>query len=52
METRELWDHSAKLISFVNDKGETRVDINMPELTKDWVWRKTPDCYHMPAFSS
>ena len=52
METRELWEHGAKLISFVNDKGETRVDINMPELTKDWGWRKTSDCYHMPAFSS
>ena len=24
----------------------------MPELTKDWGWRKTPDCYHMPAFGS
>ena len=52
METRELWDHRAKLISFVNDGGATRVDINMPELTKDWGWRKTPDCYHMPTFSS
>lgn len=52
METRELWEHSAKLISFVNDWGDTRVEINMPELPKDWDWRKTPDCYHMPAFSS
>lgn len=52
METRELWDHGAKLIAFAYGGGDTRVDINMPELTKDWDWRKTPDCYHMPAFSS
>ena len=52
METRELWDHSAKLISFVNDGGDKWIVINMPELTKDWGWRKIPDCYHMPAFSS
>ena len=52
MQTSELWDHSTKLISFVNEGGDTRVDINMPELTKDWDWRKTPDCYHMPTFTS
>jgi hypothetical protein len=52
MQTRELWKHSAKLISFVHDGGDTRVEITMPELEKDWDWRKTPDCYHMPAFSS
>lgn len=52
MQTSELWDHSAKLISFVHDGKDIRVDIAMPELTKDWDWRKKPDCYHMPAFSS
>lgn len=52
MQTNELWDRSAKLISFVNDGGDPRVEIAMPELTKDWDWRKKPDCYHMPAFSS
>lgn len=40
METRELWEHSAKLISFVNDGGDKRVVINMPELTKDWGYRQ------------
>lgn len=52
MQTSELWKQSAKLISFVHDGGDTRVEITMPELEKDWDWRKTSDCYHMPAFSS
>lgn len=52
MQTNELWENRAKLISFVNDGRDIRVDINMPELTKDWGWRKAPDCYHMPSFSS
>lgn len=52
METTELWDHSAKLISFVSDGDDIRTDINMPELTKKWDWRKKSDCYHMPTYSS
>lgn len=52
METRELWEHSAKLISIMHDGGERRVDVTMPALAKEWDWRKKNDCYHMQAFSS
>lgn len=52
MQTSELWEHSAKLISIVHDGGERRVDVTMPALAKEWDWRKKNDCYHMRAFSS
>ena len=52
METRELWDHSAKLISFVSDGDDVRTDINMPSLTKEWGWRKTAGCYHIATYTS
>ena len=52
METRELWENTAKLISIVRDGGVRRVDVTMPALEKDWDWRKKNDCYHMQAFTS
>lgn len=49
MNIKYIWTEGIKMLTIKNGHD---VHVSMPELDKSWEWRKQPDCYHMPTFST
>ncbi len=52
MDIKKIWEDGIRLMSITTGPDGTKINVSLPELDKSWEWRKPPDCYHMPTFST